>query len=118
MTGAQELADALGNSPDTDFVRLVADWIQRSTRDAGRNLLTEPVLTGEPVIDAIVAAASEHVALRTGADFPPWVSAKSRRLETFWYPGFDALFANALAHTPVSFSHRGIFIEADSLESV
>ena len=118
MFDAQQLVDVLGSSPETDFVRLAADWIQRATKDENRNLLAEPHLSGDAVIDALVAAATEHVALRTGSQIPSWVAGPSRRLETFWYPGFDALFANALAHTPVSFSHRGLFVEADSLMSV
>lgn len=118
MNNAQQLTDALVQSPESDFVRIVADWIQRSIKDADRDLDTEPRLSINPVIDALVAAAAEHVALHTGGEVPAWVSRADRRLETFWYPGFDSLFANALAHTPVSFSHRGLFIEADSLESV
>lgn len=45
-------------------------------------------------------------------------SAIGRHLDQIWCGGYDALFANALAHAPISFSIRGILIEADSLESV
>lgn len=74
MSTAQQLADALASSTESDSVRLVADWMQRTLKSADRDL-TEPRLSGNRVVDA-------------------------------------------LAHTPESFSHRGLFIEADSLESV
>lgn len=118
MTTAQALADALDRSPASDYVRLVADWLSRAARDADSDLASPARLTGVSVVDALVAAATAHVCFSRGDSVPQWTTESSRRTETLWYPGPDALMANALVHTPLSFSIRGLLIEGASLESV
>jgi hypothetical protein len=118
MLNAQNLADALGQSPASDFVRLVADWLHRVSRDPAVDLGTAPRLTGDVIVDALVAAAAAHACFSHGGAVPSWTTEPHRRTETLWYPGPDALLPNALVHTPLSFSVRGVLIEADSLESV
>ena len=118
MLTAQNLADALGKSPTSDFVRLVADWLHLVSRDPDVDLRTAPRLTGNVIVDALVAAATAHACFSHGAAVPSWTTEPQRRTERLWYPGPDALLANALVHTPLSFSLRGVLVEADSLESV
>jgi len=118
MLTAQSLADALGKSSTSDFVRLVADWLHRVSRVPEVDLRTAPRLTGNVIVDALVAAASAHACFSRGGEVPSWTTEPQRRTETLWYAGPDALLPNALVHTPLSFSLRGVLVEADSLESV
>lgn len=118
MTTTQSLADALEQSSASDYVRLVADWLHRVATDADPDLTTPPGLTEVTVVDALVAAASAHACFTRGLPVPTWTTESARRTDTLWYPGPDALMPNALVHTPLSFSIRGLLIEAASLESV
>jgi len=118
VTTAQDLADALIGSPASDYVRMVADWLHRVAKDPQADMTTSPRLTGHIIADALVAAAAAHVCFSRGEAVPRWTTEPQRRTETLWYPGPDGLMPNALVHTPLSFSVRGLLIEADSLESV
>lgn len=118
MLTAQLLVDALDQSPASDFVRLVADWLQRVSRNPEVDLSAAPRLTGNVIVDALVAAAVAHACFSHGGTVPSWTTEPQRRTETLWYPGPDALLPHALVHTPLSFSLRGLLVEADSLESV
>ncbi len=118
MLTAQVLTEALIRSPDSDYVRMVADWLSRVANDPGADVSTSPQLTGHIIVDALVAAAAAHACFSRGDAVPSWTTEPQRRTETLWYPGPDALMPNALVHTPLSFSVRGLLIEADSLESV
>ena len=122
MYTAVQLVDALVNSPETSYVRIVAHWLtdgEVTSDDPGSSGCTPRdvyPLIGRPIVDAIVAAAVAHLALQRGTAVPDW--ANGRRLDHFWHPGSDAFFANALARSPVAFKNRGVLIERDSLESV
>lgn len=111
MYAVAQLADALADSPETSYVRLVAHWLTNGEVDP-----VDPGLTGDPIVDALVGAAVAHLALQRRIDIPGWTN--QRRLPRFWHPGSDAFFAYALAHSPLAFKSRGILIERDSLESV
>lgn len=112
---AHELADDLGDAEEQDIVRLVADWIDRAQRVEHLDLSGEPSLDGRSHIDALVAAASAHVARTLSMPIPGWTIDARRRSERFWYPGPAALFPNALVHSYGEFAVRGVFIEAASL---
>lgn len=111
MYTAVQLVDALVNSPEASYVRIVAHWLTD-----GEVTPADPGASGQPIVDALVAPAVAHLALRRGVPVPDW--ANGRRLDHFWHPGSDAFFANALVHTPLAFENRGVLIERDSLESV
>ena len=111
MYTAVQLVDALVNSPEDSYVRIVAHWLTD-----GEVTPVDPGASGRPIVDALVAAAVAHLALQRGVPVPDW--ANGRRLDHFWHPGSDAFFANALARSPVAFKNRGVLIERDSLESV
>lgn len=97
----------------TEYTRFVAHWMV----DAD-DLHTAPSPTGNPVVDALVAAAAAHVAFSVGNPVPDWADEPDRFLPAFWYPGPDALFANALVHSPLCFTLHGVLIEEDSLKSI
>lgn len=113
MSAPQELANTLSGLAVDQYVRFVADWLGKAN-----DLDTAPGLTGVPVVDALVAAASAHVAFERNGRVPSWTEERERTLSTLWYPGPDALFPNALVHSPLLFTLHGILIEADSLVSV
>lgn len=111
MFTVAQLAETLTRSPESNFVRVVARWL-----DYGEVTDTPPTPTGSDLVDALVAAAVAHRAHLLGVDAPPWTN--EARLNCFWHPGEDVFFANALANSPQAFANRGILIESASLESV
>lgn len=113
MAAPQELADTLVALTPPEYVRFVADWLVHAT-----DLDQAPGLTGVPEIDALVAAATVHLAGECGSPVPSWTDEPERFMDNFWYPGPDALFPNALVHSPLAFLLHGVLVEADSLVSV
>lgn len=118
MPTAADLASWLLEAREQELVRRTAHWLYEVRHLTDQGELADPGLTGTAVVDALVAAAAETAALRTGRRSPGWTSDPERFLDHFWYPGPDSLFAWALAHTPSPFKIRGVLIEADSLASV
>lgn len=110
---AADLAATLAASPQENYVRVVADWLAH-----GEVALAGPTLTGQPVVDALVAAGTAHLARLRKTEAPPWTREPARILPSFWHPGSDRFFAYSLAHAPAEFAVRGILIEQDSLASV
>lgn len=113
MAAPQDLADTLVALTPPEYVRFVADWMVR----AGE-LDQAPGLTGVPEIDALVAAAAAQVAADRGELVAAWTNEPTRFTRNFWYPGPDALFPNALVHSPLAFFLHGVLVERDSLVSV
>ncbi len=109
----QQLVGALRNEPESMWVRLTAHWMTRATA-----LEAAPELSGSPVVDALVAAATAEVARRRGAAPPAWTTEPCRVLQTFWHPSGPRFFGWSLAHAPAEFRARGVIVEADSLVSV
>ena len=93
--------------------KLPADWLAH-----GEVAPAGPALTGRPVVDALVAAGTAHLARLNEAEAPAWTQDPARILPSFWHPGSDRFFAYSLAHAPAEFAARGILIEQDSLVSV
>lgn len=113
-----DLAGALECGEPREIVRTVADWIDRALRSPALDLSVEPPPTGVSHVDALLGAATAHVARQLGRPTPPWTTSPDRVAESFWYPGPPDLFPNALVHAPGEFAVRGVFIEAGSLECV
>lgn len=113
MSSPQVLADTLREVTPAEYVRFVAHWMSEAT-----DLGDAPTLTDIPVTNALVAAAAAHVAFTRDGQVPVWTEEPGRSLPTLWYPGPDALFPNALVHSPLLFRLHGVLIEADSLVSV
>lgn len=110
---AADLAATLAVSPEESYVRVVADWLAHGEVTSAR-----PALTGRPVVDALVAAGTAHLARLNKAEAPAWTSEPARILGAFWHPGSDRFFAYSLAHAPAEFAARGIIVEQDSLASI
>ena len=103
----------LASSSEESYVRVVADWLAH-----GEVAPAGPALTGRPVVDALVATGTAHLARLNKAEAPAWTQDPARILPSFWHPGSDRFFAYSLAHAPAEFAARGILVEQDSLVSV
>jgi hypothetical protein len=110
---AADLAATLAASPEESYVRVVADWLAHGEVTSAR-----PALTGRPVVDALVAAGTAHLARVNRTEAPAWTQEPVRVLPSFWHPGSDRFFAYSLAHAPAEFAARGIIVEQDSLASI
>lgn len=104
MSTPADLAATLLRLDEYEYVRFVAHWMTEATEvdDAAD-------LTGDAVIDALVAAAAARVGYqRTGAE-PAWTYGDGRALMTrLWYPGVPSMFPYSLVRTPGAFIVRGI----------
>lgn len=110
---AADLVATLAASPEESYVRVVADWLAH-----GEVTSSGPELTGHPVVDALAAAGTAHLARLNRTEAPAWTTDPARVLSSFWHPGSDRFFAYSLAHAPAEFAARGIIVERDSLVSV
>ncbi len=108
---AQDLVSTLAAVDEDSYVRVVAQWLVHGRVDP-----VDPGRSGRPVVDALVAAATAHLARQQGVDPPRWTAG--RALDAFWHPGDDRFFAYSLAHAPAEFAVRGVIVERDSLVSV
>jgi hypothetical protein len=108
-----DLVATLAAAPEESYVRVMADWLAH-----GEVAPAGPALTGRPVIDALAAAGTAHLARLNQDEAPAWTQEPARILPSFWHPGSDRFFAYSLAHSPAEFAARGILIEQDSLVSV
>lgn len=76
----------------------------------------EPVSTEDPRHDALLAAIAEYLCAREELLAPIWVEDPSRFLDQWWFvSGIQSLHADAIAHSPISFARRGVFITAGAL---
>jgi len=77
---------------------------------------TSPAPVGDPRFDALLAAVTEYLCARCNELAPAWVEDESRFLERWWFvSGIQSLHADAIAHSPISFARRGVFITAGAL---
>lgn len=76
----------------------------------------EPDPTGEPRVDAALAALAEHLARRDGWPVPAWALGPSRETPQWWFvTDLAGLHPRALVESPPSFRKRGVFITSDAL---
>jgi len=109
---AQELTDSLTEADKSEYVRVVASWINDAT-----NWTDKPTPSGDRLVDTLVAAACGHKAVAAGQPEPDWVQ-QVPPLDSFWHPGIPGMFAWSFVHSPACFKNKGIIIERDSLVCV
>ena len=121
---AEELTAADGglNAAFRCVLQLFDDYqrVARRGGSAGRALFDEaPPRTGEPRVDAAIAALAEHLARRDGWRPPAWVHDEDRYAEPWWFvAGVRSWHALAIQESPLAFRKRGVFITASALERV
>ncbi|SIH24419.1 Uncharacterised protein [Mycobacteroides abscessus subsp. abscessus] len=114
MGSPSDLAAILERVDEHEYVRFTAHWLT----DA-QDLDEEPALTGNSVIDALVAAASALLGMRRLGQEPAWTTHESRALRTrLWHPGNPNMLAYSLVRAPASFIVRGVVVDEESLVSI
>jgi hypothetical protein len=77
---------------------------------------TSPAFVGDRRYDALLAAIAEYLCARSSMLAPAWVEDEYRFLEQWWFvSGIKSLHADAIAHSPISFARRGVFVTAGAL---
>jgi len=117
---ARELGACLADGDESGALRLAfrcVELFERAPVDDRQDLVaSEPVPTGDARFDALLAAISEYLCAREGLLAPTWVENPSRFLDQWWFvSGIHSLHADAIAHSPISFARRGVFITAGAL---
>jgi transcriptional regulator with XRE-family HTH domain len=116
------LAERLADEGSRSAWRLVSEFLDDSrAADLPELLLScreRPDETGDPRVDAVLAALAEHLCAERGSAPPRWTQ-EWRECAPWWFvadhPGF---IATALRESPISFARRGIFITLGALERV
>jgi len=115
-----EVGACLSEGDESGALRLAfrcVELIERAPVDARQGLVApQPVPTGDARFDALLAAITEYLCAREGLLAPTWVEDPSRFLDQWWFvSGIQSLHADAIAHSPISFARRGVFITAGAL---
>lgn len=114
MSSPNELARTLQDLDEHEYVRFAAHWMVTAT-----DLDIPADLTGDTVIDAVVAAAAAHVAYRRRGAEPEWTYQAGRALTgRLWHPGAPGMLPYSIVHAPGSFIVRGLAVARDALVCV
>ena len=117
---AVEVAACLAEGDEASALRLAFRCVElfetAPIEERAALVSTSPASVGDRRYDALLAAIAEYVCARSGMLAPAWVEDEYRFLEQWWFvSGIKALHADAIAHSPISFARRGVFITAGAL---
>jgi hypothetical protein len=117
---ATEIAACLAEGDGAGALRLAfrcVELYERAPLDERPQVVErEPTSTGDLRYDALLAAIAEYVCARDSVVAPRWVEASERFLGEWWFvSGMKSLYAEAIAHSPISFARRGVFITSGAL---
>jgi len=122
---AGEVAEAVGEElerGDEDFAfrmlaRGVADLRSRRRPADVARFLAPPPSTGDERWDALLAAVVGRECRRRGVPAPGWTDVEP--LRPWWFPllASPALTARTMQRTPVDWSTKGIWLDANALET-
>jgi hypothetical protein len=115
-----EIASCLSSGDEPSAMRLAFRFVEvferASLEDRDRLVRDAPATTGDARYNALLAAVTEYVCARGAIISPAWVDDESRFLAEWWFvSGIISLHADAIAHSPISFARRGVFITAGAL---
>lgn len=114
MSSPNELARTFRAVDEHEYVRFAAHWMTTAT-----DLEVPADLTGDDVIDAVVAAAAAHVAYQRGGAEPTWTYQAGRALTNrLWHPGAPGMLPYSIVHAPGSFIVRGLAVAREALVCV
>jgi hypothetical protein len=114
------IATSLRRREDAEALRIGFRFIESfdaATMEERHHMVArEPPTTGDDRFDALVAAVVEFACARHSSVAPTWVDDPKRFLSRWWFiSGMSSLHANAIAHSPISFARRGVFVTEDAL---
>ena len=120
VTVAREIEDSLRRREEAEARRLAFHFVESFDNAPAderiKMIAEEPPGTGDARFDALLAAIVEFGCARHSGVAPSWVDRPGRFLSEWWFvSGMPTLHANAIAHSPISFARRGIFITEDAL---
>lgn len=114
MSSPNELARTLLDVDEQEYVRFAAHWI---TTAGDVDVAAD--LTGNDVVDALVAAAAAYVAYQRAGAEPTWTYQPGRALtHRLWHPGAPGMLPYSIVHAPGSFIVRGLAVARDALVCV
>ena len=113
---------AHGHSED-DVYRAVLGFVDEASsmadEELARAISDEPQSSGDDRVDALLAAAAEHVACHRQLPAPPWCSKPGRFLASAWFPiDLPSVRVRAIVSAPAAFWRRLIFIDRSDLSRV
>ena len=114
------MTEALAGGRASDAVRIAFKFVEYYDRASPPERFAmvqdEPAPVGDPRFDALLAAITEFSCARHLERVPAWAGESSRFLERWWFvSGLQSMHADAIAHSPISFARRGVFITEDAL---
>lgn len=113
----------LARGREQDALRLLFGFADdfRGSGDAGKTLLIAgvPPLTGHAGFDAALAGMAEFFAGEAGLPVPAWADDPGRyALPWFFVTSSPAFHAYVMAHTPIEFAARGVFMAREVFDRV
>lgn len=98
--------------------RLVADLRSLDRERDIERCLAPPSTTGDRRWDTLIAAAVGRECRHKGVDTPTW--ADPTPLPTWWFPllADPILTARTMQRTPIDVAARGIWLDANALETL
>jgi hypothetical protein len=100
-------------------MRLVFEFLRGAQEDGHPLRLlvaVEPVHTGDPRFDALIAAIADDLCVHADVPPPAWVHNAGRFLEGFWWVSdLPSARARALVHTLASYRRRGVMLDRHDL---
>jgi hypothetical protein len=118
---AEEIAACLAKGDSSAATRLAFRFVERYDKSdwETRVLITAelPQTTGSDRYDALVAGIVEFACASHGVVAPAWVNSAPFFLREWWFvSGVPSLHADALVHSPISLTRRGVFVTQGALE--
>ena len=99
------------------LARGVADFRARTTEVELSLWLIDPPSTGDVGWDTLLGATAARECRNAGIDAPDWTRVAP--LDAWWFPADERLLrARTMQRTPVDFHIRGIWLDANALETL
>jgi ABC-type amino acid transport substrate-binding protein len=117
---ASEVKNSLGRSDEAEARRLAFRFVELydAATEAERVAMVRdpPEPTADARFDALLAGIVDFVCARHDTIPPRWVDDPERFLDAWWFvSGMRTLHADAIAHSPISFARRGVFLTENAL---
>lgn len=103
---------------DADFDLALREFLDDAKKgDIVARISDEPLLTGNDVRDAFLAAVAETLAVAAGIPVPAWAQKPERFLrDRAWFAGgLESLKSTLLVESPPAFRRRLLFVSRNAL---